>query len=64
MARSLKLELKILEIRSLQDLDGVFKQARSWRALALNVLASPLLNSLRGPIVDRAALNRLPAVYQ
>jgi putative ABC transport system substrate-binding protein len=63
-ARSLKVELKILEIRRLQDLDGAFKQARAWHAQALNVLASPLLNNLRGRIVDQAALNRLPAIYQ
>jgi putative ABC transport system substrate-binding protein len=63
-ARSLKVELKILEIRSVRDLDGAFKQARAWRAQALNVLASPLLDSLRGRIIHRAALNRLPAIYQ
>lgn len=63
-ARSLKIELKILEVRNLQDLDSAFKQARAWRAQALNVLASALLNGLRGPIIDRAALNQLPAIYQ
>ena len=63
-AHSLKIELRILEIRSLQDLDRAFQQARAWRAHALNVLASALLNSLRGPIVDRAARNRLPTIYQ
>lgn len=63
-ARSLKIELKTLEIRRLRDLDGALKQAQAWRAQALNVLASPLLNSLRGFIVEQAAVNRLPAIYQ
>src|SRR4029453_14096578 len=38
--------------------------ARTWRAAALNVLASPLLHALRQPIIDHAARNRLPAIYQ
>lgn len=62
--RSLRVELKILEVRRLEDLDGAFKAARAWRAEAINVLASPLLHALRQPIIDRAARNRLPAIYQ
>ncbi len=63
-ARSLRVELKILEVRRLEDLDGAFKAARAWRAEALNVLASPLLHALRRSIIERAARNRLPAIYQ
>jgi putative tryptophan/tyrosine transport system substrate-binding protein len=37
---------------------------RAWGADALNVLASPLLHALRQPIIEHAAANRLPAIYQ
>ena len=63
-ARSLKVELKILEVRRIEDLDGAFEAARAWRAEALNVLASPLLHTLHRPIIDRAGRHRLPAIYQ
>ena len=63
-ARSLKVELKILEVRRLEDLDRAFEAARAWRAEALNVLASPLLHTLRRPIIDRAARHGLTAIYQ
>jgi putative ABC transport system substrate-binding protein len=64
VARSLRLDLKILEVRRVDDLEGAFKAARAWRAEAVNVLASPLLNALRTPIIDEAARYRLPAIYQ
>lgn len=58
------IELKVHEVRSAEDLKPAFDAARAWRADALNVLASPLLHALRQPIIDQAALNRLPAIYQ
>jgi putative tryptophan/tyrosine transport system substrate-binding protein len=51
-------------VRSLEDLKRAFESARGWRAEVLNVLASPLLHALRQPIIDHAARNRLPAIYQ
>jgi putative ABC transport system substrate-binding protein len=64
VARKLNVALKIEEVRSLEDLKRAFESARAWRAEALNVLASPLLHALRQPIIDHAARNRLPGIYQ
>jgi ABC-type uncharacterized transport system substrate-binding protein len=64
VARKLNVALKIEEVRRLEDLNRAFEAARTWRAVALNVLASPLLHALRQPIIDHAARNRLPAIYQ
>jgi putative tryptophan/tyrosine transport system substrate-binding protein len=64
VARKLNVTLKIEEVRRLEDVKRAFESARAWRAEALNVLASPLLHALRQPIIDHAARNRLPAIYQ
>jgi putative ABC transport system substrate-binding protein len=64
VAARLGVALNVREIRRPEDLDGAFKTARAWHADALNTLASPLLHALRKPIIDQAARNRLPAIYQ
>jgi len=64
VAANLEIELKIEEVRRLEDLDRVFAEFSDWRANGLNVLASPLLHALRQPIIERAARGRLPAIYQ
>ena len=63
-ARSLAVQLQVHEVRSSDDLAIAFRNAKEQRAGALNVLASPLLASLQKTIVDSAANNRLPAIYQ
>ena len=63
-ARSLAVQLQVLEVRSPDELTIAFRIAKERRAGALNVLASPLLASLQKTIVDLAARNRLPAIYQ
>jgi len=63
-AGSLGVEFKVFEVRQLEDLDGVFKDMREWRANAINLLASPPIHALSRPIIDRAARHRLPAIYQ
>lgn len=63
-ARSLGVELKVFEVRRLEDLDGVFKDMREWRANAINLLASAPRHALSRPVMDRAARHRLPAIYQ
>jgi putative ABC transport system substrate-binding protein len=63
-ARSLAVKLQVLEVRGRGDLAGAFQAAKKGRAEALNVLASPLLSSLHQAIIDLAAENRLPAIYQ
>jgi len=64
VSRSLGVQLLILEVRGPNDLDGAFTTARNERAGAVNVLASPLLASFSHKIIDLAANNRLPAIYQ
>jgi len=63
-ARSLGVELQILEVRRPEDFQRAFGAARKGRAGALNVLASPFLHGHRQTIIDLAAKNRLPAIYQ
>jgi putative ABC transport system substrate-binding protein len=63
-ARSLGVQLLVLEVRGPDDLDAAFKTASKERAGALNVLASPLLASYSQKIVALAAKSRLPAIYQ
>ena len=63
-ARLLNVKLQVLEVRGQGDLAGVFQAAKKGQAEALNVFASPLLSSLHQTILDFAASNRLPAIYQ
>jgi putative ABC transport system substrate-binding protein len=64
VAGALGVELAIHEIRGADDLDRAFAAARAWHADALNVLASPLLHARRLRIIEGAARDRLPAIYQ
>jgi len=64
VAGTRRIELKVHEVRSGEDLKPAFDAARAWGADALNVLASPLLHALRQQIIDQAERNRLPAIYQ
>ncbi len=63
-ARSLGVELQILEVRQPDDFTRTFKTAKDGRAEGLDVLASPFLHAYRETIIDLAAKNRLPAIYQ
>jgi putative ABC transport system substrate-binding protein len=63
-ARSLGVELQILEVRRPEDFRRAFEAAKKARVGALNVLASPFLYGHRQTIIDLAAKNRLPAIYQ
>jgi len=63
-ARSLGVELQILEVRRAEDFHHAFETAKKSHAGALNVLASPFLYGYRQTIIDLAAKNRLPAIYQ
>jgi ABC-type uncharacterized transport system substrate-binding protein len=63
-ARSMNLELQVLEVRRRDDLDNAFRAARNGRADGLNVFASPFLASLFREIIDLSAEYRLAAIYQ
>ena len=64
LAATRGMEVKFHEARRVEDLKPAFDAALAWRAQAVNVLASPLLHSLRQPIIELAASTRLPAIYQ
>jgi len=63
-AQSLNIDLQVIEIANRDDLTDAFRKARAGGADGLNVLASPSLSSLFREIIDLAAQNRLPAIYQ
>lgn len=62
-ARSLGVQLRIVEARSPNDLDGAFSTIKKERAGALLVIADPVLVKNRSRIVAFAASSRLPAMY-
>jgi putative tryptophan/tyrosine transport system substrate-binding protein len=63
-ARALKIKVQVLEVRRREDLAGAFLAAKAEKAQALNVFSSPFLSSISQEILDAAAENRLPAIYQ
>jgi putative ABC transport system substrate-binding protein len=63
-ARSLGLQMRVLEVGSPEALEDAFQTAHKERAEALNVLASPLLAAYSQRIVILAAKERIPAIYQ
>ena len=63
-ARSLNLNLQILEVRDREAISGALAAARDGRVEAINVFASPILASLNREIITLAAEYRLPAIYQ
>lgn len=63
-ARGLKIKVQMLEVRRREDLPAAFLAAKTEKAQALNVFSSPFLSSIFQEILDGAAENRLPAIYQ
>lgn len=63
-AKSLNLNLQVLEVRNRDAISGALAAARDGRAEAINVFASPILASLNREIITLAAEYRLPAIYQ
>jgi len=63
-ARALGMRLQIVEARGTADFDRAFSDMTTARADALTVLPSNMFNTERRRLVDLAAKNRLPAVYQ
>ena len=62
-ARSLAVQLQVLEVRDPKDFESAFGAGKKERAGALFVMASPMLPVHRKPLVELAARNRLPAMY-
>jgi putative ABC transport system substrate-binding protein len=63
-ARSMNLNLQVLEVRRRDDVVAAFRAARDGRADAINVFSSPILSSLFREIIALSAEYRLPAIYQ
>ena len=61
-ARSLGLQLEILEVRGPDDIESAFNAAKRNRVNALLIPASSLLAGFRRRVNDLAAQNRLPAI--
>ena len=62
-ARTLGLELQLVEARSLDDFDGAFAAMTAKRAGALLVLGDVMFVTHRIRLADLAAKSRLPAMY-
>ena len=62
-ARSLGVQLQVVDAREPSELEGAISTLTRERADALTVLADPMLLSQRARIADLAARSRLPAVF-
>jgi putative ABC transport system substrate-binding protein len=62
-AQRLGIEVQSLEVRSPDDFDGAFEQARRQRPDALIEVEDPLTNSLHKRIVEFAAAEQLPSLH-
>jgi putative ABC transport system substrate-binding protein len=62
--QSLGIKLQPVEVRGPEDLEKAFKAATKERARALIVARDFVIETLRGRIVDIAAKNKLPAMYE
>ena len=62
-ARSLGLQLQVLEVGGVGDFDKVFEAAVRARANAVMELPNPIFHQNRQRIVDFAARSRLPAMF-
>ena len=63
-ARARNIELSIIRVAKSEDIAAAIEEAHASGATALNVLASPFLDTNRRVILDRVAALRLPAIYQ
>jgi len=63
-AQQLRMKLLVLEVRQPTELGAAFETMRRERTDALVLVADPLLFSETQSIVELAARNRLPAVYE
>ena len=63
-ARTHGIELSIHQVTKPDEIATAMDAAKTSEAAALNVLASPLLFANRQMIIERAAVLRLPAMYQ
>jgi len=63
-ARSLGVQLQVVEATAVADFDAAFSAMVRERTEALIVLVNPMFNVQRRHIIERAANHRLPAIYE
>ena len=63
-ARSLGVQLQVVEAQEVADFDAAFSAMVKERAEALIVLVNPMFNVQRTHIIERAEKHRLPAIYE
>lgn len=63
MARSLSVELQIVEVKGRNDLERAFAAVKEGRAEALTVFPIPLFRAERERILEFAIRNRLPTIF-
>jgi putative ABC transport system substrate-binding protein len=63
-ARSLGVQVQVVEAAAVADFDAVFSAMVKDRIEALIVLVNPMFNVQRRHIIERAATHRLPAIYE
>ncbi len=63
-ARTLGVEVKILEVREPKDFEGAFEAGKTGRIGAISALASAFFYAHRALIINLAAKSRLPAIYE
>jgi putative tryptophan/tyrosine transport system substrate-binding protein len=63
-ARELGLQLYSMEVSRADKYEGAFREATKARSAALAVYQGPLASFNQKQIVELAAINRLPAIYQ
>jgi putative tryptophan/tyrosine transport system substrate-binding protein len=63
-ARSLGVQLQVVEAKEVSDFDAAFTAMAKERAEALIVLVNPMFNVQSRQIIERAEKHRLPAIYE
>ena len=63
-ARSLGIQIQVVEAKEVTDFDGAFAAMVKERAEALIVMINPMYNLQRRHIIERADKHRLPAIYE
>jgi putative ABC transport system substrate-binding protein len=63
LARSLGLKTEMFEIKTPEEIDGAFASMKKNRAEALIPLRSPLIGNHVGKIIEHAAIQRVPVIY-
>jgi putative ABC transport system substrate-binding protein len=62
-AVNFRVKIQYLDLLVAQNIDAVFKAATKARANAFLMLGNPIATSHRKQVIDLAAKNRLPAIY-